>query len=149
ADVGKLALDPKQFIVDEGGPPSADDFDAIPDDERLLNLANGISAMSFAGFGGRTIAPREGKAEFTGAERAQVTIDLWPEWLKGQHTVALTAVFIDETGRENRAQGTFSLTPTGEKSVVVTTTKEMFATGEKVPVNITPIGLGEKDAPTT
>src|SRR5262249_30341957 len=117
ADVGKLALDSKKFIADEGGPPSVDDFNALPDDERLLTLANGVSAMSFAGFGGRTIATREGKAEFTGAEPGKVTIDLWPEWLKGQHTVAVTATFIDETGRENRAVGTFSLTPTGEKSV--------------------------------
>ena len=49
----KLALDPTKFVADEGGPPSVDDFDALPDDERLLTLANGVSAMSFAGFGGR------------------------------------------------------------------------------------------------
>jgi hypothetical protein len=149
ADVSKLALDPTKFVADEGGPPSADDFAALPDDERLLTLANGVSALSFAGFGARTVATREGKAEFTGAEPAKVTIDLWPEWLRGQHSIAVTAVFIDDTGRENRAVGTFSLTPTGEKAVLVSTTKEMFATGEKVPVSVTSANLGEKDAPAT
>ena len=148
ADVAKLTLDPNTFVANEGGPPSVDDFDALPDDERLLTLANGISALSFAGMGGRTVATREGKAEFTGAE-PKVTIDLWPEWLKGQHTVAINAVFIDETGRENRAVGTFSLSPHGEKSVAVATSKEMYATGEKVPVSITPIGITEKDAAAT
>ena len=54
--------------MNESGPPSIDDFDTLPDDERLLTLANGVSAMSFAGLGGRTIAMREGKAEFGAGE---------------------------------------------------------------------------------
>ncbi len=149
ADVAKLALDPAKFVADEGGPPSADDFDALPDDERLLTLANGVSAMSFAGFGGRTIATREGKATFGEASPAKVAIDLWPEWLKGEHTVTVNAVFLDETGRENRAVGTFSLAPAQEKRVLVGTPKELYAVGEKVAVNVTPVGLGEKDAATT
>ena len=111
ADLTKLTLDPDAFVVTEGGPPSVDDFDALPDDERLLTLANGVSALSFAGMGGRTIATREGKIDFTGGE-PKVTIDLWPEWMQGQHTIALSAMFLDETGRENRAVvGTFSLSP--------------------------------------
>ena len=108
-----------------------DDFSALPDDERLLTLANGVSTMSFAGFGGRPVATREGKETFTGDKPATVSIDLWPEWLKGQHTISISGVFLDETGRENRATGTFSLTPVGEKSVAVSTPKEMYATGEK------------------
>ncbi len=148
ADVGKLALDANKFIVQEGGPPSIDDFDALPDDERLLTLANGVSAMSFAGFGARTIAIREGTANFT-TGKPTVDIDLWPDWLKGQHSVAVTATFIDETGRENHAVGTFSLTPKDAKSVAVRTPKELFAVGEKVPVTVTPTGLGEKDTHAT
>ncbi|MBN9118074.1 MAG: hypothetical protein J0I06_02720 [Planctomycetes bacterium] len=149
ADVAKLALDPQKFVADEGGPPSADDFDALPDDERLLTIANGVSAMSFAGFGGRLLATREGKAAFAGAGPAKVVIDLWPEWLQGEHTVTVNAVFLDETGRENRAVGTFSLGPPKEKGVLVGTPKEMYAVGEKVAATVTPIGLGEKDAPAT
>ncbi len=149
ADVGKLALEPAKFVANEGGPPSADDFAALPDDERLLTLANGVSAMSFAGFGGRTVATREGKAEFTGDKPGTVSIDLWPEWTKGQHAVAITATFLDDTGRENRAIGTFSLSPVGEKAVTVATPKAMYVTGEKVPVSVTPVNLGAKDAPAT
>ena len=148
ADAGKLALDPAKFIVQEGGPPSADDFNALPDDERLLTLANGISAMSFAGFGGRVVATREGKADF-GGKPGTVSIDLWPEWLKGEHTATVTGVFLDETGRENRAVATFSLSPKQEKAVRVSTPKDLFATGEKVPVTLTATGLTEKDAAAT
>ncbi len=149
ADVAKLALDPAAFVANEGGPPSVDDFAALPDDERLLTLANGISAMSFAGFGGRTVATREGKAEFTGDKPGAVSIDLWPEWTKGQHAVALTATFLDDTGRENRAVGTFALNPVGEKAVTVATPKAMYVTGEKVPVSVTAVNIGAKDAPAT
>ena len=60
ADAAKLTLNPAAFAKPEGGPPAADDFDALPDDERLLTLANGVSAMTFAGFGSRSIASREG-----------------------------------------------------------------------------------------
>ena len=121
----------------------------MPDDERLLTLANGVSAMSFAGFGGRTVATREGKAEFSGDKPGTVSIDLWPEWTKGQHSVAITATFIDDTGRENRAIGTFSLTPTGERAVTIGTPKELYAVGEKVPVSVTPVNLGAKDTYAT
>lgn len=149
ADATKLTLDPTKFVADEGGPPSADEFDALPDEERLLTLANGVSAMSFAGFGGRTVATREGKATFVAADAPKVALDLWPEWLKGEHTVAVSGVFLDETGRENRASGTFSLTPVKEKNVLVGTAKELYATGETITANLTPIGVGEKDAAAT
>jgi hypothetical protein len=149
ADVGKLALDPLQFAAREGGPPSVDDFNALPDDERLLTLANGVSATSFAGFGARTVATREGKVALAGDKPGAATIDLWPEWLKGEHTVTVTGVFLDETGRENHAVATFALAPTDGKSVRITTPKELYATGEKVPVTIAPTGLGEKDAPAS
>ena len=33
-----------------------------------------------------------------------VSIDLWPEWTRGQHSVQVSAVFLDESGRENRAE---------------------------------------------
>src|SRR5579883_2016245 len=151
ADVEKLALDPAKFIVNESGPPSVDDFNTLPDDERLLTLANGVSAMSFAGFGARTVAMREGKVEFAGAgdKPGTFSIDLWPEWLKGQHMITVNATFLDDTGRENRAIGTFSLTPFSEKSILVATSKEMYATSEKIPVAITPVGIGDKDAAAT
>ena len=151
ADLEKLTLDPMKFAAHEGGPPSIDDFDALPDDERFLTLANGVSAMSFAGFGDRAVASREGKADFAGPGKdpRTVSIDLWPEWLKGQHTVTVNATFLDETGRENHAIGTFSLTPVREKSILIATSKPMYATGEKVPVTITPVGIGQQEAAAT
>lgn len=149
ADVAKLALDPLKFVAHEGGPPSVDDFNSLPDDERLLTLANGVSAVSFAGFGARTVATREGKATFGPNDAPTVSLDLWPEWTKGQHTVTVSGTFLDETGRENRATGTFSLTSTGVKAVRVSASKELYTTGEKVPVALTSVGLAEKDAPVT
>ena len=149
ADAAKLPLDPAKFVADEGGPPSVDDFAALPDDERLLTLANGVSAMSFAGFGARTVATREGQAEFAADSPTTVGIDLWPEWTTGGHSVAVTATFVDETGRENHAVGTFSLAPAGAKAVRIATPKELYATGEKVTATVAPTGLGVKDAPAT
>jgi hypothetical protein len=149
ADVAKLALDPQAFVAHEGGPPSVDDFNALPDDERLLTLAHGVSASSFAGFGARTVATREGKTAFGPNDAPTVTLDLWPEWTKGQHTVTVSGTFLDETGRENRATGTFSLTPAGAKAVRVSAPKELYTTGEKVAVSLTSVGLDAKDAPNT
>lgn len=149
ADVAKLALDPLKFVAHEGGPPSVDDFNSLPDDERLLTLAHGVSSASFAGFGARTLATREGKATFGPNDAPTVSIDLWPEWTKGQHSVTVSGTFLDETGRENRTSGTFSLTPAGAKAVRVSASKELYTTGEKVAVSLTPVGLGEKDAPNT
>ncbi len=149
ADVAKLALDPQAFVAHEGGPPSVDDFNALPDDERLLTLAHGVSASSFAGFGARTVATREGKTAFGPNDAPTVTLDLWPEWTKGQHTVTVSGTFLDETGRENRTSGTFSLTPAGAKAVRVSAPKELYTTGEKVAVSLTPVGLDAKDAPNT
>lgn len=149
ADVAKLALDPLKFVAHEGGPPSVDDFNALPDDERLLTLAHGVSASSFAGFGARTLATREGKAAFAANDAPTVNIDLWPEWTKGQHSLTVSGTFIDETGREHRTSGTFSLTPAGAQAVRVSAPKELYSTGEKVPVALTAVGLGEKDAPVT
>jgi hypothetical protein len=82
ADVGKLSLDPTQFVAHEGGPPSLDDFEALPEDERLLTLANGVSAMSFAGFGARAVATREGKVSFAPGKPHTAEIDLPPAWLR-------------------------------------------------------------------
>jgi len=149
ADVAKLALDPQAFVAHEGGPPSVDDFNALPDDERLLTLAHGVSASSFAGFGARTVATREGKTAFGPNDAPTVTLDLWPEWTKGQHTVTVSGTFLDETGRENRTSGTFSLAPAGAKAVRVSAPKELYTTGEKVAVSLTPVGLDAKDAPNT
>lgn len=149
ADVAKLALDPQQFVAHEGGPPAIDDFNALPDDERLLTLANGVSAASFAGFGARTVATREGKAQFGPNDAPTVSVDLWPEWTKGQHSVTVSGTFLDETGRENRTSGTFALAPAGAKAVRASAPKELYSTGETVPVALTAVGLGEKDAPVT
>ena len=103
ADAAKLTLNPDAFAKPEGGPPSQDDFDNLPDDERLLTLANGVSAMTFAGFGSRFVAAREGTVPVDKDGAAKLTLDLSPEWLKGGYAVTLNGVFTDETGRENRA----------------------------------------------
>ncbi|MBM3982790.1 MAG: hypothetical protein FJ304_21470, partial [Planctomycetes bacterium] len=42
-----------------------------------------------------------------------------------------------------------SISPKCEKAVHVTTPKDLYATGEKVPVTVTPAGLTDKDAPAT
>ncbi|QEG32219.1 Alpha-2-macroglobulin family protein [Gemmata obscuriglobus] len=149
AEVGKLALEPEQFVANEGGPPSADDFDALPSDERLLTLANNVSAMSFAGLGARTVAAREGKAEFALGRPTTTELDLWPAWLRGEHSVAVTARFLDETGRESNAAGTFSLAPAGAKALRIVTPKELYTTDEKVTATVTIDGLGAREAHTT
>src|SRR5262249_13508242 len=65
-------------------------------------------------------------------------------------TVTLTGVFTDDTGRENRASATIDLAPNATRGVTVGTAKELFATGEKVAVALTPFGLkaDEKHATT-
>src|SRR5207302_11183751 len=61
AEPEKLTLNPDAFVKSEGGPPGSEEFEALPDDERLITLANGVSAMTFAGFGSRHVGTREGK----------------------------------------------------------------------------------------
>lgn len=149
AEVDKLALEPEQFVAHESGPPSADDFDALPNDERLLMLANSVSAMSFAGLGARTVAAREGKVAFAPGRPATAELDLWPAWLAGEHAVTVTASFLDETGRESNTVGTFPLAPKGPKAVRISTPKELYTLDEKMPVAVTVAGLGAKETHTT
>ena len=150
AEPEKLTLNPDAFAKPEGGPPSADEFDVLPDDERLLTLANGVSAMTFAGFGSRLVGTQEGTVAILPKEGAtQIQLDLKPEWLKGNHAVTMTGVFTDETGRENRATATFKLDPKPAKGVRVSTPKELFATEEKIPVSLTPFGMDRNEKPST
>ncbi|HVL10991.1 MAG TPA: MG2 domain-containing protein, partial [Gemmata sp.] len=150
AEPEKLTLNPDEFVKPEGGPPTSQDFDALPDDERLLTLAHGVSAMTFAGFGSRPVGTREGTVPVAGDGPAKLTLDLHPDWLKGGYSVAVSGVLTDETGRENRAAGTFKLDPKPERGVAVATPKELYTTGETVSVALAPFGLkpGEKTATT-
>jgi uncharacterized protein YfaS (alpha-2-macroglobulin family) len=148
AEPEKLTLNPDEFAHPEGGPPGSDELEALPDDERLLTLANGVSAMTFAGFGSRHVAGREGSVPVADGA-ATLVLDLHPEWLKGGHTATVSGVFTDDTGRENRATGTFKLDPKPERGVTVSTDRELFAAGEKVPVTLAPFGLKPGDKPAT
>jgi alpha-2-macroglobulin len=150
AEPEKLTLNPELFVKPEGGPPVIEDFEALPDDERLVTMANGVSAMTFAGFGSRFVGSREGTVPIGEDGSAKLTLDLQPEWLKGHYTITVNGVFTDDTGRENRGVGTFKLDPKPTAGVKVSTTKELFATGEKIPVSLAPFGLkaDEKTATT-
>jgi hypothetical protein len=89
AEPEKLSLNPEAFARPEGGPPSADEFDVLPDDERLLTMANGVSAMTFAGFGSRLVGSREGTVTMPADGATKLELDLKPEWLKGNHAVTV------------------------------------------------------------
>lgn len=149
ADPEKLTLDPNAFASPEGGPPGAEQFEALPDDERLVTLANGVSAMTFAGFGSRLVGTREGTVTVPTEGQTKLNLDLQPEWLKGNYSVTVSAVFTDETGRENRASGTFALNPNAARGVRVSAPKELFQTGESIPVRLVPFGVGANDNPAT
>ncbi|MBA4066030.1 MAG: hypothetical protein C0501_20385 [Isosphaera sp.] len=140
AEPAKLTLNPDEFAHPEGGPPGSDELEALPDDERLLTLANGVSAMTFAGFGSRQVASRDGNVDIADGA-AKLVLDLHPEWLKGGHTVTVAGVFTDDTGRENRAAGTFPLELRPVCGVSVTTPKETYALGEKIPAAVHLFGL--------
>ncbi len=141
AEPAKLTLNPDEFVKPESGPPGSSELEALPDDERLISLANGVSAMTFAGFGSRHVSSREGSANVDADGKAKLTLDLNPVWLKGNNTVSISGVFVDDTGRENRGVGTFKLDPRQVCGVIVNTSKEMFVSGETIPVNLTPFGL--------
>lgn len=149
ADIFAKTLRPEDFAHPEPAPPSADVADQLPDDERLLALAHGVSATTFAGLGSRAVATREGKVEFKDDGPGKVELDLNPEWLKGKHTVSVTGVLTDETGRENRAAAVIALDPVRTRGVRVSVPKESVAPGEKLPVAVETFGLAEKDAPIT
>jgi hypothetical protein len=149
ADLEKLTLNPDEFAKPEGGPPSPDDIGALPDDERLITLAHGVSAMTFAGFGSRFVAAREGTVPVATDGSAKLELDLNPDWLKGSHTVTVSGVFTDDTGRENRASGTFKIDPNPTRGVKVSAPKELFATNEKIAVTLAPFGFQESDKPAT
>ncbi|HEV3383358.1 MAG TPA: alpha-2-macroglobulin family protein, partial [Gemmata sp.] len=149
AEPGKLTLNPAAFAKPESGPPTADEFDALSEDERLLMLANGVSATTFAGFGSQVVGTREGTVSPSNDGGAKLELDLQPEWLKGNYAIAFSGVFTDETGRENRAAATFKLDPTPTNGVRISTPRQLFVTGEKIPVTLTPYGLDGADKSTT
>ena len=119
ADPAKLTLDPAEFAKPEGGPPAAEDFEALPDDERLLTLANGVSAMTFAGFGSRFVASREGTVPVDKDGSAKLDLDLQPRVAEGRlHDHAIWRLHRRHRPREPRAS-TFKLDPNPTRGVQV------------------------------
>lgn len=146
----KLTLDPAAFANPASTPPpAADDLDSLPNDERLLALANGVTMMTFAGFGTRSVAQANGTVEFGSNGPGTVTLPLSADWLRGKHTVTVTGVMLNDTGRENRASKVISLEPKATRGVTLTAAREMIAAGETVSVALEPFGLVEKDRAAT
>ena len=148
-DPGPKALDPSEFAHLQEMPPTADDFAKLPDDERLLAIAHGVSATTFAGLVSQQVAARTGVVKFAEAGPGTVELDLNPEWLKGNYTVAITSVLVDETGRESRSTETFPLSAKPTRGVRLSVLRELVAAGVPVPVSVEPFGLAEKDGATT
>ena len=102
--------------------------------------------MTFAGFGGRFVASREGKVSFGKDGPGTAELDLHTDWLKGGHVVTVTGVLTDETGRDNRSSATIRLDPKPTRGVKVVAPRDLVAAGESVAITVEPFGLGEKDA---
>ena len=149
AEPGNLTLNPKEFAVQEPGPITTDRLAALPDDERLSALANGVSALTFAGFGSRLVGSREGTVAIAPDGAAAFELDLKPEWLHGGHVVTVAGVFTDDSGREHRSSTTFDLSPNLSRGVRISTPKELYATGETIPVAFAPFGLAPNDKTAT
>ena len=149
ADRPKRTLDSSRFAHAAPVPPSADDLAYQPDDERLFALAHGVGPTAIATLARQPVARREGVVPFTAEGRGIVNIELDPDWLKGNHLVALSGVMVDETGRENRATTMIPLTPSATRGVRVRVGKSLAAIGETVPVFVEPFGWAATDMTET
>lgn len=148
-ELAKFSLNPSEFAKPENGPPDADQFEALPDDERLFTLAHGVSAMTFAGLGSRLVSSREGTVPVQADGAAKLELDLRPEWVNSNHAITISGVFTDETGREHHSSTTINLAPNPTRGIRIFSPKELFTTGEKIPVTFTPFGLATNDKPGT
>ena len=118
ADAAKLTLNPDAFAKPEGGPPAADDFDALPDDERLLTLAHGVSAMTFAGFGSRFVATREGTVPVGDGRHRDARARPAPRVAEGRpHRSRSPACSPTRPAARTALDGTFTLDPKPDRGV--------------------------------
>ena len=145
ADAPKGSLDPAKFAHPEPPPPTAADLARLPDDERLLAVANGVSALTFAGFGTRPVAHREGTVTFPADGSGTAILYVRPEWRNANHAVTVSGVLIDETGREVRATATIPLGKAEARGVRVVVPRELVAAGEPVPVAVEAFGVKPDD----
>ena len=149
ADRPKGKLDPEKFAHPEGKPPTVDDLDRLPADERLLATAAGVTESTFGNLFTTILAHREGKVAFPPSGPGVVELDLNADWLKDRHSVTVSGVLLDDTGRENRATVTIPLSAVEPRGVRATTPRELVEVGEKIPVAVEPFGLPKGETPTS
>lgn len=149
AELPKGKLDPEKFAHPEGKPPTVDDLDRLPTDERLLATAAGIDGDTFANLSAVYLAHREGKVTFPTSGPGVVELDLNADWLKDRYSVTVSGVLVDETGRENRATTTIPLSAADTRGVRAKTARERVEVGEKIPVAVETFGLPQGETPAT
>jgi alpha-2-macroglobulin len=113
------------------------DLDELPEEDRLLWLADGVTPRWGGNFQA-VVAQFQHDLALTGAEPGKHTIDLKKEWKTGNFLVQVQGVVTDANGREQRATHTISLKcdkalPKQKLEVA----KEVFVTGEKILTRLT------------
>ena len=119
---GKTTLNSAAFAHPQlATPPSAEDLDVLPNDERLTARYEGISTSIFTGFGTRRISERNGKVGIQADGSGKADLAIAPDWQKDRHTLEVTGVLIDELGRENTSTKTFELSVPSSRNAAIST----------------------------
>lgn len=113
------------------------DLDDLPEEERLLWLADGAPPR-WVGNAQAVVAQFQHDMALTGAEPGKHTIDLKKEWKTGNFAVQVQGVVTDANGREQRATHTISLKcDTALPKQKLEVAKDVFVTGEKILARLT------------
>lgn len=144
----KLTLKAEDFVHHEPTPYAFRDLDSISEEDLLLREAERVSGQGFPGLGNEPLAQLNGELKPDGERPARHTMDLKPDWLRGDCSLIVQGVITDSNNREQRGSATLVLEEQAGsgKALELVLPKQRFFTGEPIEVRAAGAGLGSGSA---
>ncbi|MFO0844191.1 MAG: alpha-2-macroglobulin family protein [Gemmataceae bacterium] len=133
----------EDFVYHEAKPVALGDLEGLSEEDLLLWEADGIGGQTFPGLGNAVLTTVSGDLKPDGAKPAEHSLELKPEWRKGDCAILVQGVITDANGREQRASATIPIeekAEEGKKPVELTVRKQRYFTGEPIEVGVAGAG---------
>ncbi|MFO0929695.1 MAG: alpha-2-macroglobulin family protein [Gemmataceae bacterium] len=142
-----FTLKTEDFVYHEPKPLPLPDVESLSEEDLLLAEADGVSGQTFPGLGNVALANLSGEPKPDGERPATHTVDLKPEWRRGDCSLVVQGVITDTNGREQRASATIpideSAATEGQKTLELSLPRQRFLVREPIEVKATGQAAGK------
>ena len=134
---GKHPLKGEDFVYHEMSSAALPELEELTEEELLLcESESGFPAL----FGYRrdmVVAQIQQQIEMSGKGEVEYSMDLKEEWLKGDYSVRVQGVLVDQNGREQRSTRSIELEPdAGGPTLDLAIAKRYYETGERIRITV-------------